>query len=326
MSPESGSRRQFTLSAAAACAAFGLDRPVALIGSASAQPAPVRPYIMQHVGDIEVISLNDGSATFPLRAGLVRNASLDEIRGALRTTSLPEEQVTIPFTVTALRMRDRIALIDAGTGGFLAYGPNAGTLPQSMAAAGIDPAAVGTILLSHLHGDHIYGLMERETLAPMFPNAEIILPAAELRWWTQPGTESLDLGPSRAGLVQRIRETLARWPNVRPVEGETEVLPGVRLLSAPGHSPAHCIHHVSAGREQLFITADVSLMPALFARNPTWQAALDQDGAMAAETRRRVFERIVADNALVTGSHWPLPNLGRIVRDGHGYAFTPIAA
>jgi glyoxylase-like metal-dependent hydrolase (beta-lactamase superfamily II) len=79
---------------------------------------------------------------------------------------------------------------------------------ESMAAAGLDPKAVKTILISHLHGDHIYGLMNNESNAQVFPDADIVGPAAELKWWTRPGVESLDLGPTRKGLAQRIQ---ARW-------------------------------------------------------------------------------------------------------------------
>jgi glyoxylase-like metal-dependent hydrolase (beta-lactamase superfamily II) len=80
---------------------------------------------------------------------------------------------------------------------------------ESMAAAGLDPKAVKTILISHLHGDHIYGLMNNESNAQVFPDADIVVPAAELKWWTRPGVESLDLGPTRKGLAQRVQATVA---------------------------------------------------------------------------------------------------------------------
>ena len=317
-------RRDVVLCAAGAFAAFGLDKPVALIGAATAQGSAEPGFRSQRLGDIEVITLNDGVIRFPLREGWIRNASTEQTRAALRAADLEDTRIDLPFTATALRLRDRIALVDTGTGGFPIYGPTLGMAARSMAAAGIERSMVDTVLISHLHGDHIYGLMDRDTLAPLYPNAEIIVPAAELRWWAAPGSEAQASGPFRAGLAERIAATLARWPNVRRIDGETEILPGVRVLPAAGHTPGQVIHQVSAGREQLLITADVSLLPALFLRNPDWQVGLDLDGAMAAATRRRIFERAIAEGALVTGTHWPMPNLGRIVRDGHGYAFTPV--
>src|SRR6185436_7119871 len=123
--------------------------------------------------------------------------------------------IPVPFTAMAIRMRDRLVLVDTGTGGFPIYGPNSGTLRQSMAAAGLDPADVKTILISHLHGDHIYGLLDKDTKAQTFPNAEIVIPAAELAWWIRPEVDTMDLGPTRKGLSQLIRTTLATWKNVR---------------------------------------------------------------------------------------------------------------
>ena len=106
-----------------------------------------------------------------------------------------------------------------------------------MAAAGLDPKAVETILISHLHGDHIYGLMNHETSAQVFPKAEIVVPAVELEWWTRPGVESIDLGPTRKGLAQRIGVTLATWKNVRPFVGSRSCCPACMLFGPPVIAP-----------------------------------------------------------------------------------------
>jgi glyoxylase-like metal-dependent hydrolase (beta-lactamase superfamily II) len=320
------SRRDLVLSAAGAYAAFGLNKSIALIGAAEAQPIPDPGFFKYKVGDIEVVLLSDGTSEAVHREGWIRNATVAQTKAALRAAGLSDAFVPVPFTVMALKIRERLVLIDSGTGGFPIYGPKAGLLAKSMAAAGLDPKAVKTVLISHLHGDHIYGLMDRETYAQTFPEAEIIVPAEELRWWTQPGVDALDLGPTRVGLAPRIRATLAAWKNVRPIEGEAELLLGVHTIKAYGHSPGQMTHLVESGGKQLFVTADVSLLPALFARNPNWQGSLDQDPAMAVTTRKKIFERAIADKAMIAGTHWILPNLGTISKDGNGYAFVPIAA
>jgi glyoxylase-like metal-dependent hydrolase (beta-lactamase superfamily II) len=136
----------------------------------------------------------------------------------------------------------------------------------------------------------------------------------------------MDLGPTRKGLSQRIRNTMAAWKNVRPVDdGEADLIAGVRAIPAAGHSPGQVAHLVSSGTQHLLVTADVSLLPALFVRNPEWQVRLDQDPLMAVETRKRIFARAVADKLMITGTHWLLPSVGTIAKDGHGYAFTPAA-
>jgi len=92
---------------------------------------------------------------------------------------------------------------------------------------------------------------------------------------------------------------------------------------ANGHSPAQVAHLVSSGGKQLLATADVSLLPAMFVRNPDWQTILDQDGPTAVETRKRIFDRAIQDKLMVTGVHWLQPNFGTIVKDGNSYAFVP---
>jgi glyoxylase-like metal-dependent hydrolase (beta-lactamase superfamily II) len=316
------SRRDLVLSAAGAYAAFGLNKPVAFIGAARAQQSAIRPFRTHKIGDIEVTSLLDGLVEVPHREGFIRNANIEQTKAALRAAGLSDTHVPIPFTVMAAKIGNRLVLIDSGTGGVPIYGPKNGLLFQSMASAGLDPKAVKTILISHLHGDHIYGLMDKDTNAQTFPDAEIIVPAAELKWWTRPEVDAMDLGPTRKGLSQRIRATLATWKNINPIEGEAELIPGVHAVAAHGHSPGQVAHLLSSGGKQLLVTADVSLLPALFARNPDWRAAVDQDPQTAVETRRRIFDRAVADKLVVAGTHWPLPNVGTIVKDGNGYAFT----
>ena len=143
----------------------------------------------------------------------------------------------VPFTVIAVNTGGRLVLIDSGTGGGQAGGPKAGTLSQSMAAAGLDPKNVKTVIVSHFHGDHISGLMAKDTNAQMFPDAEIIVPAAELKWWTQP----IDSIPQpRQGLAKRVQATFPTWKNVKPVDGEAELVRACarfRRMATPRATP-----------------------------------------------------------------------------------------
>jgi glyoxylase-like metal-dependent hydrolase (beta-lactamase superfamily II) len=184
------------------------------------------------------------------------------------------------------------------------------------------PAAVfpADRCFSHFHGDHISGLMAKDTNAQTFPEAEIIVPAAELKWWTQP-VESIP--EPRRGLARRVQATLPDWKNVKPVDGEAELVPGVRAIPAFGHTQGHTAHLISSGGKQLLVTADATNIQALFVKNPEWQAAFDHVPDQAVATRKRLFDRAIADNAMVAGYHWGLPNVGTIAKDGSGYAFTP---
>ena len=192
-----------------------------------------------------------------------------------------------------------------------------------MAAAGLDPKDVKTIIISHFHGDHIFGLMAKDTNAQTFPEAEIIVPAAELKWWTQP----VDSIPQpRRALAQRVQATLTGWKNIKPVDGEADLVPGIRAIPAHGHTQGHTAHLISSGGAQLIATADVTNIQTLFVKHPEWQAAFDHVPDQAVETRRKLFDRAIADKAMVAGYHWGLPNVGTISKDGNGYALTAAAA
>lgn len=315
------SRRDLTLGAAGACAAFGLDKPVTFVGAAHALQSNTQPFRKYQIGDIEVFSLIDGMRDVPLREGMVRNVSVEQVQAALRGAGFPDNRSPLRFMVMALKLRDQIVLIDSGTGGHPIYGDGNGRLFESMAAAGLNPKSVKTILISHLHGDHIYGLMNNESDAQVFPGADIVVPAAELKWWTRPGVETIDLGPTRKGLAKRIQTTLATWKNVRTFEGEPELMPGVHAVQVPGHSPGMVAHLVVSGGNQFLISADVVNLSPHISTNPDWQLAIDQDPQMAAETRKKIFDRAVADKLMVSGTHWLMPNAGRLTKDGNSYVF-----
>ena len=318
------SRRDLVLGAAGACAAFGLSKPIAFIDAAMAQQTPPGPGFRKYkVGDIEVFSLYDGVWEKPHDENFIKGANVEETKAALKAGGLTDAFVPVPFTVLAVKTGGRLVLIDSGTGGGQAGGPKAGLLTQSMAAAGLDPKDVKTIVMSHFHGDHIFGLMTKDTNAQTFPDAEIIVPAAELKWWTQP----VDSIPQpRRGNAQRVQATFPNWKNIKVVDGEADVAPGIRAIPAHGHTQGHTAHLISSRGSQLLATADATNIQTLFVKNPTWQAAFDHVPDLAVETRKKLFDRAVADKAMVAGYHWGLPNVGTIAKDGNGYAFTATAA
>src|ERR1041384_4393855 len=180
------SRRDLIVGAAGAYAAFGLTRPLAFIGAAQAQTTPAAPgFKSTKVGDLEVISLYDGVWEKPHDENFIKGANVEQTKAALKAGGLTDAFVPIPFTITAVKSSRGVVLIDSGAGAQTG-GPKAGLLAQSMAAAGIDPKAVKTIVVSHFHGDHIFGLMAKDTNEQKYPDAEIIIPAVELKWWMQP--------------------------------------------------------------------------------------------------------------------------------------------
>lgn len=321
------SRRDLILSATGAGAALALPGPVAFIDAALAQKAPDAGKGFKHfkVGDIQMTTLHDGSVDRPNAAGFVKNASVDDVNGALRASGLPAGNVPNSFVVPLARVGGRTILFDAGTGGQVA--PTTGLMAENMKGAGIDPASIGTVLVSHFHPDHIFGLMAKDTNAAIYPKAEIVMPESEYKWWTDAGVFS-KLPEARHGLAKRIQAVFPGWKDkgqIRLVGNNVEVAPGIRSIDAPGHTPGHMAWHVSSGRDQLIVLADVVTYNPVFLRNPGWHAAFDADGALAESHRRKLLERAVADKAMVTAYHFVFPSAGTILKDGAGYAFNPVS-
>ncbi len=316
------SRRQALTIAAGAAAALGTSRAVTFFPSAAAEDAAAKGFHSFKVGDITVTTVFDGIWEKPHDPGFIKNASVEETKAALRAVGLADDKVTIPFTVTFVSIGGKTIMFDAGTGGQLS--PLAGKLASNMAAAGIDRSAISTIIVTHFHPDHIFGLMEKETNAQVYPNAEIVVPAAEMKFWNDAGVFA-KLPEAFHGLAKRIQATLPAWKNVRQIDGEADVVSGIRAIPAYGHTAGHTVYAIGSGAEQLMLLADTTNIPALFARHPGWHAVFDADAASAEANRRKLFDRVVADRAIMTGYHYGLPGAGRMEKDGDGYAFVPVS-
>ena len=320
------SRRNLVLSATTTAAVFGLDGILAVVEAKQRQRTldPKQGYLRFKVGDAEVTALYDGVWEKVHDPAYFANATVKETKQALAAAGFSTAYVTIPITTFVVKLNGKTVLCDAGGGDQVqAFNPDSvfvsGRMKANMITAGFDPKQVETILISHFHPDHIFGLLGKRDSAPVFPNAEIILSAAEYKFWTDPSLTGR-LPPGRQPLVRRIQGVVAKWKNVLPVEGEDEVVPGIRFVNTPGHTPGHTSFHLSSGKEQLMISGDTAYVPALCATHPGWHGIFDQDGSLAETSRRKLLDRVVAEKMLVCGSHFPWPGLGRFAKDGGGYA------
>jgi len=318
------SRRAFVASTALA-AAVGLQTKLA-ISPALAQktPDPSTGFYKYTVGSIKITALYDGIWEKPHDPAFIKNASVEETKDALAKAGMTTDFVPIPLTVIVLTINGRHILVDAGSGGGQ-WQPTAGRLHRNMIAAGLDPQQVKTVLISHFHPDHIFGLMEKGTNKPVFPDAELIVTAAEYKWWTESGRVE-KLPEARKALGRRIQTVFPQWKNFTLVEREKEVAPGVRLFNAPGHTPGHAAYLVTSGNQQLMVSNDTAYVPALLAPHPEWQGAYDQDGPLAVTTRKTLLDRVITEQMLVCGAHFPFPGVGRFEKDGTGYVFTTVQA
>jgi len=317
------SRRDFVVSTGLAVA-LGLDGRLAISPAFAQKTAdPAKGFVTYRVGGADVTALYDGIWEKPHDPAFIANASVDDVKGAMTKAGLPADFVSIPFTVAVVRNGGKTVLCDSGTGGQVQ--PTAGKMMANMRAAGIDPATIDTILISHCHPDHIFGLMEKDTNKPVFPNAEIVISDVEYKFWTDPAV--IDRLPeARKGLARRIQAVFPTWKNIRQVSGEPEVAPGIRFVSAPGHTPGHRAFHLASGANELMISNDTAYVPALVVANPGWHGQYDQDAATAEASRRKLLDRVIADKVMICGYHFPFPGAGTVAKDGAGYALSIIKA
>jgi len=295
----------------------------ALPAQAAAPPAGRQaPSVYRYkVGDLEVTALYDGVWYRPIDEKFIRHADCAEVQKAMSDAFMPQERLATPFTTILVNTGKKLILLDTGTGGQIAA--TAGSFGENLAAAGIDPKAVDTIVISHFHPDHINGIKSKDN-ALIFPNAEIMVPQAEWAFWT----DDANMRAAPEGLkiafhnVRRIFADIAK--DLTRYEGGREVAPGVETVAAGGHTPGHTVFALQSGKEALMVLSDTTQHPALFARHPDWQPQFDIDGPAAVATRRKLLDRASADRMLVTGYHFPFPACGHIVRHGNGYEHVPL--
>jgi glyoxylase-like metal-dependent hydrolase (beta-lactamase superfamily II) len=311
-------RRAF-LTGSALLAGAALTPPAAARApSATAQGSGVYRY---NLGSYQLTALYDGVWYVPIDEKFVRNASSAEVNGALSAAFLPPKILPISFTALLVNTGARLVLIDTGTAGQIA--DTAGSLLDNFRAAGIDPQAVDTILISHFHPDHIDGIKTKDG-AKIFPNAEVVVPEPEWDFWMDDANMSKAEGAVKRYFLnaRRIFKDIAR--DVKRFKPGNEVAPGIVSVAAFGHTPGHTAFAIHSGNQSMLAMSDTVRNPYLFARHPEWQPAFDMDGPQAVETRRRMLDRVAADRMLIEAYHFPFPACGHIAKTASGYEFVPI--
>jgi glyoxylase-like metal-dependent hydrolase (beta-lactamase superfamily II) len=319
------SRRNVMLGSAAAAAMPLMASPNANAAMPVAdKQAP--SFYRYKVGDIMVTVVSDGKNVFSLTDAFIPNARREDINAALEKAFMPRDMVTIWFAPLVIQSGAKLIVIDTGTGPaakIASKGAN-GLFLENMRAAGFDPDKVDMVVISHFHTDHVNGLLTADG-KPAFPNAEVLVPATEWRFWTDDGEMSRARGERMVGLFKNNRNIFETGlkKKVTPYEWNKEIAPGLTSVETIGHTPGHTSYVLSSRSGKVFIQSDVTNNPHLFATNPGWHANFDQDGDMAEKTRRRIYDMVVAEKLKVQGFHYPFPGLGNVVKDGDGYRVVP---
>lgn len=310
-------RRQF-FALGAGGVALAAAQPLSAHGHGAAATDAAAFYKFK-LGEIDAIAVSDGRLNIGPLAGSAPNAPADEVAALAAANRLPTEELVVQATCLVLKLSDGWALFDVGSGGD--FQKTAGKLVATLAAAGVEPADVAHVILTHAHPDHAWGLTaDGKTV---FPNAQISIGDAEFAFWTNAETRG-KFPESYRFLVDGAQAALKPFMDgvKRLGDGDT-VAPGVTAVAAAGHTPGHMAYRIESGGQTLLLTGDVATHPVLSLARPDWGFSFDIDKAAAAATRKSVLAMVAADQTPILSYHFPFPGAGYVIADGSAYRFAP---
>jgi glyoxylase-like metal-dependent hydrolase (beta-lactamase superfamily II) len=274
------------------------------------------------IGNFNGLAVSDGTFDYP--AGLFfANARKEDYEQELSERQLPLEQITTPYVCLYLDTGKHRVLVDTGAG---KLAPTTGRLIQNLRGEGIDPETIDTVILTHAHADHVGGNLDSNgNLA--FPNARYVMSRVEWDFWTsKPALSNLNCGDYLKKLLLQYAADML--PPIRRrldlIDGEEEVVPGLRTIAAPGHTPGHLALEISSHGETFIDAVDTFLHPMMIERLE-WYSVVDDCPEKTIASRRRVLERAAATGATVMSFHFPFPGLGRLVRNENGFSWKPVS-
>ena len=271
----------------------------------------------RQVGDILVTALNDGmfEGAFNFLANV---PEADAVRlHQERFRAVPPRLAVNNFLLWA---GGKLILVDAGCGG--AMGPDMGLLTGNLATLGVAASDIDIVLCTHLHPDHIGGLVDGSGQA-VFPRAEMVVHADDLTFWGADETLAGATSDMERGFVQLARSVIATYANRTRTLTRGEALGGISIVPEPGHTPGHAGWMIASGSASLLIWGDIVHMPGIQFPRPEAHMGFDVDGQQAIATRKRIMDMVATDRLMVAGMHLDFPCFGHVARAADGYAFIP---
>lgn len=241
----------------------------------------------------------------------------DAVKNLLQQNFLPTDKFAVSYAPAIIDTGREIILVDTGFGESLRSG-GAGKMLQSLTAAGYTADQVTMVVLTHLHRDHIGGLMEAG--APTFKNARYALNATEYDFWVSDDRKGTPAEANHLMVLSHVKPLAAKMTFLK--NGQ-DIVSGITAIAAPGHSPGHTILNIESDGKRAIAMADTAVHYALNLQRPDWEVRFDMDKAAAAISRKRVLDMIATDRVPLLGYHMPHPSVGFLERRDSGYTYLP---
>jgi glyoxylase-like metal-dependent hydrolase (beta-lactamase superfamily II) len=322
--------RRALLQTGALFAAAAAAAPMPFLGSGTAAAAEDistlngAGFYKFNIGAFKATVVSDGYGDIPFWPIFASNQSEETVKPVLEANYLkPTSQFTSNILVIDTE-KERV-LVDTGFGEVL--GPQSGSsssLIPNLRRAGITPESIDVVVITHAHVDHIGGIISK-TGALVFPNARYVFAEKEWAYWTGDRFES-DVNGSpmpdgfKKGTIWAAKNNLPPIKDkVQLLKADGEVVHGLNLIAAPGHSPAQSAILIASGNDQLIHMADVAHRNDTGLQHPEWSILFDYDNEEAIQTRKKMLDRVATDRTLVLGYHFPFPAIGHVERSGGAY-------
>lgn len=265
----------------------------------------------QQIGEFSVTAISDGY----LSANLDLLSNIDPMEASrLQQDAGVSDPSAIHINCYLVRGRGRTILIDAGAGGFKQWG---GKLQENLALAGVQPADIDTILLTHAHPDHVGGLLDSSGAAA-FPDAELVIHQREVCFWKDDGNLSRASERARGNFLL-ARKVFDQYREKMRTFTDSEVLPGISAMSLLGHTAGHSGYRIESDDRSLLVWGDVVHFPQIQIARPDVSIAFDQDPILSAETRSKLLDAVSSDKLLIAGMHLGELGFAQVERTGHTY-------